>query len=75
MIDGMVIVLKEEQSNDDAQKAFCDKDLDSSAQTKKDTEEEIESAEALIEETKESSASLAEEVRGESATALAGAIQ
>merc|ERR1719456_1307505 len=62
MIDGMVIVLKEEQSNDDAQKAFCDKDMASSAASKKDTEEEIESSEALIEETKESSAALAEEV-------------
>jgi hypothetical protein len=62
MIDGMVIVLKEEQKNDDAQKAFCDKDLDSSAATKADTEEEIQASEALIEETKESSASLAEEV-------------
>merc|ERR1719407_265006 len=62
MIDGMVIVLKEEQKNDDAQKAFCDKDLDSSAATKADTEEEIQASEALIEETKESSASLAEEI-------------
>jgi chromosome segregation ATPase len=62
MIDGMVIVLKEEQKNDDAQKAFCDKDLDSSAAQKKDTEEAIEASEALIEETKESAASLAEEV-------------
>merc|ERR1719305_575284 len=30
MIDGMSAVLKEEQKNDDAQKAFCDKDLASS---------------------------------------------
>merc|ERR1719482_2160306 len=62
MIDGMSAVLKEEQKNDDAQKAFCDKDMASSAATKADTEEEIQASEALIEETKESSASLAEEV-------------
>merc|ERR1719171_2370206 len=62
MIDGMVLVLKDEQKNDDSQKAFCDKDLESSGQQQKDTEEEIASSEALIEETKESSASLAEEV-------------
>ena len=54
--------MKEEQKNDDAQKAFCDKDMASSAATKADTEEEIQASEALIEETKESSASLAEEV-------------
>jgi len=62
MIDGMVLVLKDEQKNDDSQKAFCDKDLESSASQQKDTEEEIASSEALIEETKESSASLAEEI-------------
>merc|ERR1719155_219205 len=31
MIDGMTSVLKEEQKNDDAQKAFCDKDLEAAA--------------------------------------------
>merc|ERR1719408_876626 len=63
MIDGMVLVLKEEQKNDDSQKAFCDKDLESSAGQQKDTEEEIASSEALIEETKEASADLAEEIK------------
>merc|ERR1719456_1978657 len=60
MIDGMVIVLKDEQKNDDSQKAFCDKDLESSASEQKDTEEEIASSEALIEETKELDKAVAE---------------
>merc|ERR1719408_723811 len=35
MIDGMATVLKEEQKNDDSQKAFCDKDLEKSEEEKK----------------------------------------
>merc|ERR1719389_1117298 len=50
MIDGMTSVLKEEQKNDDAQKAFCDKDLEASAAEQKDTEEAIAASEAASEE-------------------------
>merc|ERR1719169_360170 len=60
MIDGMSTVLKEEQKNDDAQKAFCDKDLESSEGEKKETEEAIESSEAFIEETTEASETTSE---------------
>merc|ERR1719389_1256995 len=62
MIDGMTTVLKEEQKNDDAQKAFCDKDLESSEGEKKETEEAIESSEAFIEETTEASETTSEEI-------------
>merc|ERR1719324_938202 len=51
MIDGMVLVLKEEQKNDDAQKAFCDKDMAAKEDEKKDTESAISTSEAFIEET------------------------
>merc|ERR1719389_587922 len=51
MIDGMVSVLKEEQKNDDAQKAFCDKDMAAKEEEQKDTESAISTSEAFIEET------------------------
>merc|ERR1719311_1110173 len=53
MTDEMINVLKEEQASDDAQKAFCDKDIAKSEKEQKDTEEEIASSAALIEECKE----------------------
>merc|ERR1719409_2672034 len=62
MIDGMVSVLKEEQSDDDSTKAFCDKDLEKSAEEKKDTEEAIAASEAFIEETTAESAATADEI-------------
>merc|ERR1719171_1066506 len=63
MIDGMESVLKEEQSDDDSTKAFCDKDLEKSADEKKDTEEAIAASEAFIEETTAESAATAEEIK------------
>merc|ERR1719161_379541 len=63
MIDGMEKVLKEEQSDDDSTKAFCDKDLEKSAEEKKDTEEAIAASEAFIEETTAESAATAEEIK------------
>jgi septal ring factor EnvC (AmiA/AmiB activator) len=63
MIDGMEKVLKEEQSDDDSTKAFCDKDLAKSAAEKKDTEEAIAASEAFIEETTAESAATAEEIK------------
>jgi len=62
MIDGMSAVLKEEQKNDDAQKAFCDKDLEASAKEQKDTEESIATSEAFIEETTAASEVATEEI-------------
>merc|ERR1719460_1615504 len=62
MVEEMETVLKEEQASDDAQKAFCDKDIASSEREQKDTEEENESSAALIEECKEASAATADEI-------------
>merc|ERR1719473_2412956 len=62
MIDGMEKVLKEEQSDDDSTKAFCDKDLTQSEGEKKDTEEAISASEAFIEETTAESAATADEI-------------
>ena len=62
MIDGMVIVLKEEQKNDDAQKAFCDKDMAAKEDEKKDTESAISTSEAFIEETTAASEETAAEI-------------
>jgi hypothetical protein len=62
MIDGMSIVLKEEQKNDDSQKAFCDKDIAASEKEQKDTESAIEASEAFIEETTEASETTSEEI-------------
>merc|ERR1719465_142000 len=62
MVEEMETVLKEEQASDDAQKSFCDKDIESSEKEQKDTEEEIASSAALIEECKEASAATADEI-------------
>merc|ERR1719171_3185732 len=58
----MTTVLKEEQKNDDSQKAFCDKDIAASEKEQKDTESAIEASEAFIEETTESSETTSEEI-------------
>merc|ERR1719359_2193035 len=62
MIDGMVAVLKEEQQDDDTQKAFCDSDIEKSTREKKDTEEAVAASEAFVEETTAESAATAEEI-------------
>jgi len=62
MIDGMESVLKEEQKDDDTQKAFCDQDIAKSEGEKKDTEEAIAASEAFIDETTAESAATAEEI-------------
>merc|ERR1719440_1336785 len=62
MVTDMEGVLKEEQASDDAQKSFCDKDIAKSEKEQKDTEEEIASSAALIEECKEASAATADEI-------------
>merc|ERR1719389_706919 len=63
MIDGMEAVLKEEQKDDDTQKAFCDKDITKSESEKKDTEEAIAASEAFIDETTAESAATADEIK------------
>merc|ERR1719281_2146043 len=62
MVEEMEGVLKQEQASDDSQKQFCDKDISKSEKEQKDTEEEIASSAALIEECKEASAATAEEI-------------
>merc|ERR1719420_1297195 len=62
MVEEMEVVLKEEQASDDAQKSFCDTDISSSEKEQKDTEEEIASSAALIEECKEASAAASDEI-------------
>merc|ERR1719310_786161 len=62
MVVEMEAVLKEEQASDDAQKGFCDKDIMKTEKEQKDTEEEIASSAALIEECKEASAQTADEI-------------
>jgi hypothetical protein len=62
MVTDMEAVLKEEQASDDAQYSFCDKDIAKSEKEQKDTEEEIASSAALIEECKEASAQTADEI-------------
>merc|ERR1719353_1311750 len=62
MVTEMQAVLKEEQASDDAQKSFCDKDISKTDKEQKDTEEEIASSAALIEECKEASAQTADEI-------------
>jgi septal ring factor EnvC (AmiA/AmiB activator) len=63
MIDGMEAVLKQEQEDDNAQKAFCDKDITKSESEKKDTEEAIAASEAFIDETTAESAATADEIK------------
>merc|ERR1719274_338309 len=60
---GMVKVLGEEQKDDDATKAYCDKELRKSEGEKKDTEEAISTSEAAIEEMTDESATLADEIK------------
>merc|ERR1719446_1558148 len=62
MIDGMAKVLGKEQTDDDAQKKFCDDDLAKSAAEKASTEDAIATSEAAIEEMTSSSESLAEAI-------------
>jgi septal ring factor EnvC (AmiA/AmiB activator) len=62
MIDNMVTELSAEQKDDEAQKAFCDKDLEKSEASKAQLTDQLASSEATIEEAKEASASAADEI-------------
>jgi len=55
-------LLAEEQKSDEAQKSFCEKDLDSTAHQQDDIEDALASSTALIEESQEESGALAGEV-------------
>merc|ERR1719331_2813167 len=63
MIDGMVAVLHEEQSDDDTQKAFCDEDIAKSQAEQKETEEAVAASEAFIDETTAESAATGDEIK------------
>merc|ERR1719235_2298943 len=63
MIDGMVKVLGEEQKDDDATKAYCDKEFETTSAEKADTEKAIATSEAAIEEMTEESATLRRRLR------------
>merc|ERR1719313_1365524 len=62
MIDNMSKQLAKEQTDDDNQKSFCDKEFAKSADDKKATEEAIASSEASIAEMSDASATLANEI-------------
>jgi len=62
MVDDMQALLATEQTDDDNQMSFCEKDLDRTATEKADTESAIAASAALIEETESASATLADEV-------------
>merc|ERR1719326_1147923 len=62
MIDNMSKQLAKEQTDDDNQKSFCDKDFAKSADEKKATEEAIASSEASIAEMSDASSTLASEM-------------
>merc|ERR1719265_626786 len=62
MIDNMSKQLAKEQTDDDNQKSFCDKDFAKSADEKKATEEAIAASEASIAEMSDASSTLASEM-------------
>ena len=62
MIDGMVGVLKSEQTDDDTQLAFCKSEFDKSAQQKKETESKLASLDASISDMSATAAQLASEI-------------
>jgi septal ring factor EnvC (AmiA/AmiB activator) len=61
-IEGMTKVLNEEQTADDEQKAFCEKDIASTDTAKTDTEEAIAMSEASISEMTDESGILEKEI-------------
>merc|ERR1719181_1547226 len=53
MCDELVVVLKKEQEDDDAKKTYCEKELDTSEDTKKALEQAISDATKAIEDAEE----------------------
>jgi len=62
MIDDMVVTLDKEQSDDEAQKTWCNQEFDSSEDTAKDTKRRIEGLKTRISENEESIAKLVTEI-------------
>mmetsp|Transcript_67828 Transcript_67828/g.130961 ORF Transcript_67828/g.130961 Transcript_67828/m.130961 type:complete len:687 (-) Transcript_67828:86-2146(-) len=62
MIDEMVANLKQEQSDDEAKKDYCDKELDTSEDTKKELDLKVSDSATAIEELEGSIATLTEEI-------------
>merc|ERR1712129_413982 len=62
MIDDMVANLKQEQIDDDSKKEYCEKQLDSSDDKKKELEISVSDSETAIEELEGSIATLTEEI-------------
>merc|ERR1719265_1637517 len=62
MIDDMVVLLKEEQKDDDAKKAQCEADLDTTEDTLKELDIKLADLEKATEEAKEMVETLAEEI-------------
>merc|ERR1719229_722688 len=62
MIDEMVANLKKEQLDDDAKKMYCEKELDTSEDTKKELERSISVSQTAIEDLMGSIATLADEI-------------
>merc|ERR1719352_440824 len=62
MIDDMVVTLKKEQEDDDAQKTYCEREFDSSEDTEKDLKRRIGGLETRIAENEEAIAKLVDEI-------------
>merc|ERR1719253_1415704 len=62
MIDDMVVLLGEEQKDDDAQKAWCEKEFDQSEDKQKDLKRAIDLLETKISETTDAIATLKDEI-------------
>merc|ERR1719287_70608 len=62
MVDDMVVTLDKEQSDDEAQKTWCNQEFDSSEDTEKDTKRRIEGLKTRISENEESIAKLVTEL-------------
>jgi len=63
MIDAMVTLLGEEQTSDDAKKAYCEKELDTAEDEKKVLDIKLSDLEKAIDDTEESIATLTEEIK------------
>merc|ERR1719356_2417419 len=62
MIDEMVANLKQEQSDDEAKKDYCDKELDTSEDTKKELDLKVSDSATAIDELEGTIAALTEEI-------------
>jgi len=63
MIDDMVVLLGKEQKDDEAKKAYCEKEIDTTEDEVKELDLQISDLEKAIEDAKEQTAVLAEEIK------------